>query len=186
MVWKRTLGNIQKMSKMLWRRLQNFMHRTWLLHIVSRLWHLVQSLSDPSPPQPKHRVDAFLEGGVIVRGTPPHPIWTMSSPYHISPAAACLLTPLVHTTPIAPTTPKYVPLHLQTPLGHFQPHPHSGHSTWRSPQLVLGSLVSRLEKDWKRLDQDWTSSPVFWFLRSWDHKKTGLSEPVSWVRTGLL
>ena len=45
--------------------------------------------------------------------------------------------------------------------------------------VVLGCLVSRLEKGQDR-------SPVFWFLRFKDRKKTSLDEPVASVRTGLL
>jgi len=57
-------------------------------------------------------------------------------------------------------------------------------------KIVLGSPVSGLQKDHNRTgprpEKGPDRSPVFWFLRFKDRKKTGLDEPVASVRTGLL
>jgi len=55
-------------------------------------------------------------------------------------------------------------------------------SAWKSGLKTAKRPQPDRTKTAKRPDR----SPVFWFLRSRDRKKTGLNEPVLSVRTGLL
>src|SRR6267378_1882886 len=66
--------------------------------------------------QPTDHGPMKAKGVGTVRGTPSHPVWTMSDLHHISLATGqsltcfpCSLIQLVYIMPAAPTTPKYVP-----------------------------------------------------------------------------